>query len=113
MGGKGVRWQRSMFTLACRWQENSLLFEGTKCDAEIVLHFNLIRFFSPSLSLPLPLFRSLSLSRSLSVSLSLNASPSAGKGAFALFVNLVEGAEGKLKNEYENKNEYECDEDCF
>lgn len=71
-----------MFTLACRWQENSLLFEGTKCDAEIVLHFNLIRFFSPSHSLP---------------PLSLAASPSAGSGAFALFVNLVEGAEGKLQ----------------
>lgn len=58
-GGRGGGGER-MFTLACRWQENSLLFEGTKCDAEIVLHFNLIRFFSPSHSLPLPLFPSLS-----------------------------------------------------
>lgn len=64
-GKKGGRWGggERMFTLACRWQENSLLFEGTKCDAEIVLYFNLIRFCLP-LSPP-------SLSPSLSLSLSL------------------------------------------
>lgn len=59
-GGRGGGEGR-MFTLACRWQENSLLFEGTKCDAEIVLHFNLIRFFSPSLSPALSFPLSLSL----------------------------------------------------
>lgn len=44
-GEQGREVLGELFTLPCRWQENSLLFEGTKCDAEIVLHFNLIRFF--------------------------------------------------------------------